>query len=112
MVRTSGVWAAAAAARAAKVAISFIPSPPARYATTPPRDALSPRIREIIRPSMPCRYGAAPDHRVSVELVEADIEIGFCLVDLVESCPSDASRLVANAEEVYEDVVTRLTRLE
>jgi hypothetical protein len=47
-----------------------------------------------------------------VELVEADIEIGFCLVDLVESCPSDASRLVANAEEVYEDVVTRLTRLE
>jgi len=61
---------------------------------------------------MPCRYGTAPDHRVSVELVEADIEIGFCLVDLVESCPSDASRLVANAEEVYEDVVTRLTRLE
>ena len=48
---------------------------------------------------MPCRYGTAPDHRVSVELVEADIEIGFCLVDLVESCPADATRLVANAEE-------------
>ena len=61
---------------------------------------------------MPCRYGTAPDHRVSVELVEADIEIGFCLVDLVESCPAEAARLVANAEEVYEDVVTRLTRLE
>ena len=61
---------------------------------------------------MPCRYGTAPDHRVSVELVEADIEIGFCLVDLVESCPADAARLVANAEEVYDDVLARLTRLE
>ena len=61
---------------------------------------------------MPCRYGTAPDHRVSVELVEADIEIGFCLVDLVESRPADAARLVANAEEVYDDVLARLTRLE
>ena len=61
---------------------------------------------------MPCRYGTAPDHRVSVELVEADIEIGFCLVDLVESCPADAARLVANAEEVYEDALSRITRLE
>jgi hypothetical protein len=61
---------------------------------------------------MPCRYGTAPDHRVSVELVEADIEIGFCLVDLAESCPADATRLVANAEEVYEDLLARLTRLE
>jgi len=61
---------------------------------------------------MPCRYGAAPGHRVSVELVEADIGIGFCLVDLVESCPADAARLVANAEEVYEDTLSRITRLE
>jgi hypothetical protein len=61
---------------------------------------------------MPCRYGTAPDHRVSVELVEAAVEIGFCLVDLVESCPADAARLVANAEQVYEDVLTRLTRLD
>ena len=61
---------------------------------------------------MPCRYGTAPDHRVSVELVEADIEIGFYLVDLVVSCPADAARLVANAEEVYEDVLARITRLE
>jgi hypothetical protein len=44
--------------------------------------------------------------------VEADIEIGFCLVDLVESCPADAARLVANAEEVYQDVLARLTRLQ
>jgi hypothetical protein len=44
--------------------------------------------------------------------VEADIEIGFCLVDSVESCPADAARLVANAEEVYQDVLARLKRLE
>jgi hypothetical protein len=43
--------------------------------------------------------------------VEADIEMGFCLVDLAESCPADAARLVANAEEVYEDALARLTRL-
>ena len=61
---------------------------------------------------MACRYGAAPHHRVSVEFVEADIEIGFCLVDLVESCPAEAARLVANAEEVYEDALSRITRLE
>ena len=61
---------------------------------------------------MPCRYGTTAEQRVSVELVEADIEIGFCLVDLVESCPADAARLVANAEEVYEDALARITRLE
>ena len=44
--------------------------------------------------------------------MEADIEIGFCLVDLVESSPAEAARLVANAEEVYEDALARLTRLE
>jgi len=47
-----------------------------------------------------------------VELVEADIEIGFSLVDLVESRPADAARLVANAEEVYQDAQSRITRLE
>ena len=61
---------------------------------------------------MPCRYGAAPGHRVRVELVEADLEIGFCLVDLVASCPADSARLVANAEEVYEDALSRIARLE
>ena len=43
--------------------------------------------------------------------MEADIEIGFNLVDLAESCPADAARLVANAEEVYEDALARLARL-
>jgi hypothetical protein len=44
-------------------------------------------------------------------LAEADIEIGFRLVDLVESNPSEAARVVAEAEEVYEDVISRLNRL-
>jgi hypothetical protein len=45
-------------------------------------------------------------------LVEADIEIGFCLVDLAESCPADAARLLANAEEAYAEVLARLNRLQ
>jgi hypothetical protein len=45
-------------------------------------------------------------------LAEADIEIGFCLIDLVESCPAEATRLVANAEEVYADVRARINRLQ
>ncbi|MDR3700773.1 MAG: hypothetical protein P4L56_14105 [Candidatus Sulfopaludibacter sp.] len=61
---------------------------------------------------MPCRYGTSPDHRVRVELVEADLEIGFSLVDLVESCPSQTARLVSDAEEIYQDVLARLQRLE
>ena len=43
--------------------------------------------------------------------MEADLEIGFCLVDLVESYPAEAARLVANAEEVYADVLARIHRL-
>jgi hypothetical protein len=61
---------------------------------------------------LPCRYGTSPDHRVRVELVEADLEIGFSLIDLVESCPSEAARLVSDAEEIYQDVLARLQRLE
>ncbi len=61
---------------------------------------------------MPCRYGTSPDHRVRVELVEADLEIGFSLIDLVEACPSEAARLVSDAEEIYQDVLARLQRLE
>jgi hypothetical protein len=60
---------------------------------------------------MPCRYGSTPAHRVRVELVEADFEIGFSLVDLADSRPSEASRLLANAEEVYADIQARLTGL-
>ena len=44
--------------------------------------------------------------------MEADIEIGFCLVDLTESRPADKAQLVVNAEQVYQDVLARLERLE
>jgi hypothetical protein len=60
---------------------------------------------------MPCRYGSTPDHRVRVELVEADFEIGFSLVDLADARPSEASRVLADAEEVYADIQARLTGL-
>jgi hypothetical protein len=61
---------------------------------------------------LPCRYGTTPDHRVRVELVEADLEIGFCLIDLVESCASQTARLVSDAEDVYQNVLARIQRLE
>ncbi len=60
---------------------------------------------------MPCRYGSTPDHRVRVELVEADIEIGFCLVDMMESFPTETARLLADAEEVYVGILGRLNSL-
>ncbi len=61
---------------------------------------------------MPCRYGSTPDHRVRVELVEADFEIGFCLVDMMESFPAETARLLADAEEVYAGILGRLTSLQ
>jgi len=61
---------------------------------------------------LPCRYGATPDHRIQVELVEADIEIGFRLVDSVQSRPADVVRLLSDAEGVYRDALTRIERLE
>jgi hypothetical protein len=45
-------------------------------------------------------------------LVEADLDIGFCLVDLAESYPADLARLLANAEGVYAEVLARLNRLQ
>lgn len=53
-----------------------------------------------------------PDQRVRVELVEADIEAGFCLVDSVEMYPAQVTRLVADAEEVFADAVARLNSLQ
>jgi hypothetical protein len=59
--------------------------------------------------ALPLRiHAGAPS---SVELAEADIEIGFRLVDLVESNPSKAARVVAEADEVCEDALSRLNRL-
>jgi len=61
---------------------------------------------------MPCRYGTNADHRIRVELVEADFEIGFNLVDLVESRPLEAMQLLSEAERVYADILARVQRLE
>ena len=61
---------------------------------------------------MPCRYGSTPEHRVLVELVEADIEIGFRLVDVLESWPEETSRLRAAIEDVYAGVLERVNRLQ
>ena len=61
---------------------------------------------------MPCRYGSTPEHRVLVELVEADIEIGFRLVDMLEALPGESTRLAAAVEDVYAGVLTRVQRLQ
>jgi len=41
-------------------------------------------------------------------LVEADIEIGFQLVDMLEVWPAEGARLISNVEDVYADVQARL----
>ena len=61
---------------------------------------------------MPCRYGSTPEHRVLVELVEADLEIGFRLVDMLEALPGESTRLAAAVEDVYAGVLTRVQRLQ
>jgi hypothetical protein len=45
-------------------------------------------------------------------MVEADLEIGFSLIDMVETFPGDRTRLVADAEQVYAGIFTRLNRFE
>lgn len=44
-------------------------------------------------------------------MAEADIEIGFQLVDMLESWHGETSRLVAAIEDVYAAVVARVNRL-
>jgi hypothetical protein len=44
-------------------------------------------------------------------LVEADIEIGFRLVDMLDALPSETSGLAAAVETVYADVLARVKRL-
>src|SRR5689334_8171177 len=61
------------------------------------------------------RWGRSAD-RIAVELVEADIEIGFNLVDLVETesgwgDPRRATRALQDAEEVFDDIERRLNRM-
>jgi hypothetical protein len=60
---------------------------------------------------MSCRYGATPEHRIMIELVEADFEIGFSLLDLAQEIPAQAPRLIADAESVYQDILARLKSL-
>ena len=47
-----------------------------------------------------------------VELVEADIEIGFRLVDMLEALPGEKFGLASAVEGVYADVLARVKRLE
>jgi hypothetical protein len=70
------------------------------------------KITQESRPRLPCRYGSTPERRIVVEMVEADIEIGFRLVDVLESWPAEKSRLAAAIEDVYADVLARLDRLQ
>ena len=57
--------------------------------------------------------GAALRHRIELEFVEADVEIGFSLVDMAErelgsGNPAFASRALHEAEEVFNDIRRRL----
>lgn len=61
---------------------------------------------------MPCRYGTTPEHRIAVELVEADLEIGFHLADLAESDLSDSMRILGDAEDVFQDILARVAKLD
>ena len=54
--------------------------------------------------------------RIEVGILEADVEMGFTLVDMAEAewsggDPSVASRVIENAEDVYRDIEQRLPRL-
>ncbi len=54
--------------------------------------------------------------RIRIEFVEADVEIGFNLVDLAEAACSagnavSASRVLTDAEAVFHDIEQRLERL-
>lgn len=61
---------------------------------------------------MSCRYGFTADRRIPVELVEADFEIGFGLIDLANTCPPEVSRILADADAVYDDILSRVARLD
>ena len=50
--------------------------------------------------------------RIPMELVEADFEIAFNLVDLAEGDRTLAARVLAEAETVFLDIETRLARMD
>jgi hypothetical protein len=45
-------------------------------------------------------------------MVEADLEIGFSLIDTVDTFPGERARLVADAEQVYTGILARLNCFE
>jgi hypothetical protein len=59
-----------------------------------------------------CRYGTSSEHRIAVELVEADLEIGFNLTGLAESDLADSIRILSDAEDVYQDILARVAKLD
>jgi hypothetical protein len=65
---------------------------------------------------MPCRYGTDPAQRLRTEFVEADIEVGFHLVDMARletlgGHAGSAARMTREAEAVMRDARERLDRL-
>jgi len=44
--------------------------------------------------------------------VEADLEIGFHLAGLAESDLADSKRILCDAEDVYQDILTRVAKLD
>jgi len=61
---------------------------------------------------LPCRYNTTPEHRIAVELVEADLEIGFQLIELAASDRANAKRILKDAEDVYQDILSRVAKFE
>ena len=60
---------------------------------------------------MPHLYRPAVQ-RIPIELVEADFEIAFSLVDLAEGGRSLATRAIDDAETVFRDIEARLQRMD
>ena len=65
---------------------------------------------------MPCRYGVPVSDRIPVEMIEADFEMAFCLIDMAETeyirrDPSSVAGALHAAGDVLADIETRLTRL-
>ena len=65
---------------------------------------------------MPYRQAAPLRDRIEVGFIEADVEIGFSLVDLADEqskCGNSASvaRILHDADDVLDDIGRRLSRL-
>ena len=56
-------------------------------------------------------YGPGAAERIPVELIEADFEIAFSLLDLAGADARLAARAIHDAEDVFRDIESRLQRL-